>query len=108
MFNNKYEIKGKEVKNQIKEKVKNNSATISNADKCNSIIIIYQVKYHEKIRNSITNNNFTTTTGDLTKEFQKDLRNNVNEFKLIMHKDDKWKYINLKTSPPTIRGMIKI
>jgi hypothetical protein len=107
MYNNKYEIKEK-VKNQIKEKLKNSGATISKADKCNSIMIIYQVKYNEKIRNSITINNFTTTTGNLTKKSSKDSRKNVNEFKLIMHNDDKWKYINLKTSPPTNRGLIKI
>jgi hypothetical protein len=57
--------------------------------------------------NFITNNNFTTSTGDLTKKFQKYLRNNENEFQLIIHKDDKWKYINLNPSQPMIRGLIE-
>jgi hypothetical protein len=58
--------------------------------------------------NFITNNNCTTTTGDLTKLFQGVLRKIINEFKIIMHNDDKWKYVNLNPSPPKIRGTIKI
>jgi len=42
--------------------------------------------------------------------FQEVLRKTINEFKLIIHNDDKWKStcINLNPSPPTIRGTIKI
>jgi hypothetical protein len=58
--------------------------------------------------NFITNKNFTIVAGDLTKKFQKDLRNNINECQSVIHKDDKWKDINLKPSPPMIRGLIKI
>jgi len=53
----------------ITEKLKNNFGTISKADKGNSLIIIYEDKYHEKIMNFISNNNFTTTAGNLTKKF---------------------------------------
>jgi hypothetical protein len=45
----KHEIKEKVI-NQIKEKLKNNGATISNADKGNSIIIIYQTNTTRNIR----------------------------------------------------------
>jgi len=38
----------------------------------------------KKIVNFITNNIFTTATGDLIKKFQKDLRNNINECQLII------------------------
>jgi len=35
----------------------------------------------------IHNNNFTNITGDLTKKFQKELRNNINECPHIIQKD---------------------
>lgn len=52
---------------------------ISKADKSNSIIITYQDEYHKKVMNFISNNNFTVVTNVLTKKFQRDLRNNINE-----------------------------
>lgn len=54
------------------------------------------------------NNNFTLTIGHLNKKFQKELRNNIKDFQLIIHKGLKWKYINLNPSPTTIRGVIKL
>jgi poly-gamma-glutamate capsule biosynthesis protein CapA/YwtB (metallophosphatase superfamily) len=35
--------------NQIKEKLDSNKAMISKADKGNSIVIVYQNKYHRKV-----------------------------------------------------------
>ena len=46
----------------------------------------------------IQNNNFTNITGNLTEKFQKELRNNINECPHIIHKDEKWKYVNLNPS----------
>jgi hypothetical protein len=45
------------------------------------------------------NNNFTIIIGHLSKKFQKELRNNIKDFQLIIHKGLKWKYINLNPSP---------
>jgi hypothetical protein len=45
---------------------------------------------------------------EFSKKFQRELRSNINECKLIIHKDDGWKYINLNPTAPTIRGLIKI
>jgi hypothetical protein len=56
----------------------------------------------------IYNNNFTITKNDITKKFQRDLRNSINECQQIIHKDDRWRYINLNPTVPKIRGLVKI
>jgi hypothetical protein len=52
---------------------------ISKADHGNSVVITYQDEYKKKVLNFISNNSFTVASNDLTKEFQRDLRNNINE-----------------------------
>jgi len=84
----------KRILNQIKDKVNNNNAVISKSDKGNSVVIICQNTYHEKVMNFIHNNKFANITGDVTKKFQKALRKNIIEcphikktlFKLIKYK----------------------
>ena len=78
--------KERKTTNQIKEKPTNNGAMISKANKGNSIMITYQDEYHKQVMYFISNNNFTTVKKDLTKKFQKDLRNDINECKLIIQK----------------------
>ena len=58
--------------------------------------------------NFIHNNKFTNIAGDLTKNFQKSPRKNINECPHIIRQGEKWKYVNLNPSPPIIRGLIKI
>jgi hypothetical protein len=53
------------------------------------------------------NNNFINIKGDLSKNFQKELKNNI-ECPHIIHKDVKWKYVNINPSSPTSRGLIKV
>ena len=83
--------KGKHIINKIKEKLLSNKATISKADKGNSIIVSYQGKYRTKIFDFISDNNFTTVKSELTKTFQRELRKNINEYQLL---DTKTKSIN--------------
>jgi hypothetical protein len=78
------------------------------ADKGDSIIIIYQKDYQEKVHNFINDHNFTTLKNDPTKTFQKELRNTINGCQVIITKEEKWKYVNLNTAATTIRGLIKI
>jgi hypothetical protein len=94
--------------NNIKDKLMTNKAIVSKADTGNSFVITYLDEYHKKILDFISNNNFSTAKNNLTKTFQRDLRNTINECQLTIHKDDKWKYINLNPSAPTIRGLLKI
>jgi len=52
----------------------------------------------------INNNNFTTADNDI----QHDLSLAINECQQIIHKDNRWRYVNLNPIAPTLRGLIKI
>jgi len=70
-------------------------------------VITYQQEYHNKIEDFIIDNNLITIN-DPTKNFQKKVRNALNECQIITHKNENWKYVNLNPSAPSIRGTIKI
>jgi len=81
---------------------------ISKTDKGNSIIVLYQEEYKDKINKFVTSSNFTIAIMDFTKKLQRDVRNTVNECQQIIHKSDRWKYVNLNPTAPTIRGLLKV
>jgi hypothetical protein len=70
--------KEKRTLNEIKEKLNNNNAIITKADKGQSIIIIDKAAYESKILNFLNNNNFRTRYRDPTKKFQKEIRTIIN------------------------------
>jgi hypothetical protein len=80
---------------------------ISKADKINSVIILYQDEYYQKVEDFISNNNFNMVESDITKKLQRTVRSTVNECQTI-HKDERWKYLNLNPAAPTMRGLIKL
>ena len=88
--------------------MQSNKATITKADKGNTVVIIYQKDYCRKIKDFIENNNLVTANNDPTKTFQKKVRNAMNECQIVVDKEERWKYINMNPAAPTIRGMIKI
>jgi hypothetical protein len=45
---------------------------------------------------------------DITKTLQKEVRETVNECKSVIQKQDKWKFMNLNPTAPTLRGLIKV
>ena len=94
--------------NQINEKLTKNKAMISKTDKGSSVIVSYQEEYKDKINKFIASNNFTIANSDVTKKLQRDIRNTVNECQQIIHKSDRWKYVNLNPTAPTIRGLVKV
>jgi hypothetical protein len=71
-------------------------------------VITYQQDYCKKIEDFIGKNNLLVANNDPTKTFQKRVRNALNECHIVVHKDERWKYINMNPAAPTIRGMIKI
>jgi small-conductance mechanosensitive channel len=105
---NKHTRNENRVINQIKEKLTKNKAMISKTDKGNSIIVLYQEDYKDKINKFIASNNFTVANSDVTKKLQRDVRNTMNECQQIIHKYDRWKYVNLNPTSPTIRGLLKV
>jgi hypothetical protein len=92
---------------QIKKKLIEGKAMITKADKGNSIIVLYIDDYNNKIDNFISNNNFTRSTLDTTKKLQRDIRSILNGCQDIIPKE-KWRYINLNPTIPTIWGLVKI
>jgi len=81
---------------------------IKKADNGNSIIVLYIDHYNSKIGTFISNNDFTRLTHDITNNSQRDIRAVVNECQSIIQKEEKWKYINLNPTAPTIRGLVKV
>jgi hypothetical protein len=70
--------KGKEklkLVNQIKEKLRQNNALITKADKGNTIVITYLKDYDQKVLNFISDNKAIEVNNNITTKFQKDLRN---------------------------------
>jgi hypothetical protein len=78
------ENKTKQIKGQLK---KNNNAIITKADKGNCIVILCQNDYHAKVTDFLENNNFDIETIDPTNTFQKEIRNSINLYQLIIPKD---------------------
>jgi hypothetical protein len=106
--NTKISKKGIHIINKIKRKLMTNNAMIAKADKGNSIIIIPQHEYHEKIKKIINDHSFSALKNEPTKTFQRELRNIIKKYSDIITKEDKWRYVNLNPAAPTIRGLIKI
>ena len=78
------------------------------ADKGNTVVIKYLDDYHLTVHEFISNNHFSTVNNDLTSTFQKEIRKTINDCVQIIHRDEKWKYVNLNPSAPTMRGLPKI
>jgi hypothetical protein len=81
---------------------------VSKADKGNSLVILYQEQYNQKVEEFISNNNFTIIEADITKNLQKTIRSVVNDCQRIIHKDGKWRNVNFNPTAPTMRGLIKL
>jgi hypothetical protein len=56
----------------------------------------------------ISSSNFTIIKTDISKKLQRTIRSTVNDCKRIIHKDERWKYVNLNPTALTMRGIIKL
>jgi len=81
---------------------------IRKADKGNTVIITYTSEYNKEVNNFINSNNFIQDIGNTTCRLQRDIRSTINECQYFIPKEDRWKYINVNPTTPTIRGLIKI
>jgi len=68
---------------QIENKLNENKAMVSKADKGNSTVNLYQDEYNQKVEGFISNNSFATANTDITKNLQREIRNTVNELSKI-------------------------
>jgi hypothetical protein len=98
----------KQTLNKIRQKLITSNAIVTKADKGNSVVIIYQEDYHDNVKKFINDHNLTTVNSDPTRTFQKELRSSVKECHNLIMKEEKWKYVNLNPSAPSIRGLIKM
>jgi hypothetical protein len=58
--------------------------------------------------NFLHENNFQKATTDPIKAFQTQIRKTIKASKTLIPQDNKWKYVNLKPSAPSIKGQVKI
>jgi hypothetical protein len=85
-----------------------NNATITRADKGNSLVILPTPQYEMKIDKFLMDNSFHTIATDATKTFQNQVRNTVNSSKTLIQKASRWRYTIMNPSAPSIKGLIKI
>ena len=69
---------------------------------------MYQDDYNKKVNSFVSNSSFTVANSDNNRKRQRDIRNAVSDCQQAIQTDDRWKYINLNTTAPTIRGLVKI
>jgi hypothetical protein len=92
----------------MQTKLKEHDATITTADKGNSLVILPTQQYTTKIQNFIDTNNFHTSNTDPTKNFQNQIRKTINNSTNLISQDAKWRFVNLNPSAPTLKDLIKL
>jgi len=92
----------------IETKLSPNNAIVLKADKRNTVVICYTNDYYTKAQEFILINQFSTKDKDPTNIFRKEIRSVVNNCTNVIHKEEKWKYINLNPSAPSMKGLPKI
>ena len=92
----------------IQNKLNDNKAMITRADKGNTIVILPTHQYETKIQYFIRNNNFRTATTDPTNIFQTKIKQTIKESTTLIPKDSRWKYKNMNPFAPSSKGLIKI
>jgi hypothetical protein len=86
----------------------NNNAKITKADKGNSIVIIYNTDYINKINNFLEENYFSNIPNDPTEKFQKSIIQRVHNCNLVIKKSESWKLFNMNPKDPSIKGLTEI
>jgi hypothetical protein len=84
----------------VRRKLNNHHAIVTRADKGNSLVILYQTDYNDKIQSSLSDDSFSVLPRDPTNKFQNNIRKTISACKTTVPQDSKWKFINLNPSPP--------
>ena len=92
----------------IKEKLCTNKAILTNADKGNSIVILYLNNYEEKVSDFIHKNGALETKNNTTVKFQKELKHTLKHCKILVNPEEKWRLTNLNPQTPHLKGLVKI
>jgi hypothetical protein len=81
---------------------------VTRADKGNSLVIIYQNDYNDRVQSFLHYNSFSVLPRDPTTKFQSHIRKTISASKTAVPQNTKWKFINLNPSPHSIHGLIKV
>jgi hypothetical protein len=85
-----------------------NHLIITKADKGNTLVIMHEHDYNEKVEEFISNNNFTKLPQDITNKQQRQIRTNINTCNKLINNTTKWKYTNMNPSAPHLYCTIKL
>jgi 16S rRNA U1498 N3-methylase RsmE len=77
---------------EIKRNLRHHNATVTKADKGQTLIIIDQTEQNTKTQLSLTNNHFQITHKYPTNMFQKEVIKATNSCPILIPHDTKWKY----------------
>jgi hypothetical protein len=92
----------------IRNKLKQNNLIVTKADKGNTLVIIQQDDYHQKVDEFITQNQFVKIDDNHTKKQHNAIKTTINQCKTIIKQTEKWKYQNMNSETPHIHGTIKL
>jgi hypothetical protein len=99
-YNTPQHSKELRIAKSIKDKLTENNATITKADKGSSIVIIYNTDYEDKVLKFIHNNNAHLTTNKMTTMFQKELKRTLKRCTTIISPETNWKLTQLNPRTP--------
>jgi hypothetical protein len=94
--------------NSLQKKLKDNDATVTGADKGNTIVILRIQHYETKLQDFLSNNDFRTISTDPTTSFQTQILTTIRQSPTLIPNEHRWKYINMNPSAPSIKGLIKL
>ena len=72
------------------------------------MVILPTHPYEAKLQDFLHNKDFHTITTDPTPTFQTQIRAAIRQSPTLIPKEQKWKYINMNPSAPSIKGLIKL
>jgi hypothetical protein len=101
MNNTRSKIEWKLIRN-MKIKLAENELILTKADKGKTIVTLTIEDYTQKVSNFIQENQFVLLNNDPTQNYQKAIKRTMTQCNDIIPKENKWKYINMNPTPPTL------
>jgi len=92
----------------IHNKIKQNNAMITQADKGKTIIIIYKQDYNNKVHTFLTENKFQAIPNNLTNKYQKQITQTIKQSNLIFNKEQIKHLTERNPMPPTLKTQLKL
>jgi hypothetical protein len=94
--------------NSIKKKLHEHNATITEADKGNSLVILYKQTLDEKVAQFLNDNQIETLRSDPTAKMQKQIQDTLRQCKTIIDQNKKKYVIQMNPQAPILKAKIKL